>query len=130
MNQEDLLTPRQFFLITFFFIMGSAILFIPSIMAATAKNDAWLATILGVILGLVLNWFYYKMYLPFQGKNLVEIFDDTFGKWIGKFCTINLIIFLIYLNSMIIRGIGDFLSTQFLKETPMEVSILLLICIV
>ncbi|MDP4162700.1 MAG: endospore germination permease, partial [Bacillota bacterium] len=47
-----------------------------------------------------------------------------------KFCTINLIIFLIYLNSMIIRGIGDFLSTQFLKETPMEVSILLLICIV
>lgn len=112
------------------FCVGSAILFIPSILAATAQRDAWLASILGTILGLGLIWFYSKLYVSLKGQTLVQMYDSIFGKWVGKFMTLQFIFYLIFLSSLILRGIGDFLTTQIMKETPMEILIIVLILVV
>lgn len=112
------------------FCIGSAILFIPSILAATAMRDAWLASIVGTLLGLGLIWFYTKLYASLKGQTLVQMYDSIFGKWMGKFFTLQFAIYLIFLSSLILRGIGDFLSTQIMNETPMEILIIILILVV
>ncbi|MGW9530536.1 GerAB/ArcD/ProY family transporter [Paenibacillus terrae] len=46
------ISSRQLLILTILFTIGTAILVIPSVMAATAKQDAWIGALVGVGAGL------------------------------------------------------------------------------
>jgi len=70
----------QLFTLTVFFQIGTTIIFG---FGASAGKDAWIATIISIILGLTAIGLYLTLSYLNPGLTLVEWFPAQFGKWIG-----------------------------------------------
>lgn len=114
------INPRQFTIVVTLFMVGSAILIFPSILASSAKQDSWIAAIAAVCAGLLILPLYASLGKRFPGLGLGEYSQIILGRWLGKAA---FLLFLTYpLLSLILtlRNIGDFMTTQIIRETPMH----------
>lgn len=102
------------------FLFGSTLIVNP---ALSAKNDAWLALILGGVCGALLMGIYVAIALLNPSKTLVEILRDRLGKFVGNVVAILYIWYFIHLASLVFRNFGEFMTTTTFPETPMEVII-------
>ena len=66
MLENGKIAARQFAMLVFMFTAGSSLLLAPAMLATPAKQDAWLAGILGVGAGLLFGLLYTKLadYIP------------------------------------------------------------------
>jgi spore germination protein KB len=108
----------QLFLLITGFLFGSTVIIDP---ALSAKNDAWLATLLGGLGGTILIGIYAAIALLNPSKTLVEILRDRFGKFIGDAIAILYIWYFIHIASLVFRNFGEFICTITFPETPMIV---------
>lgn len=121
MLENGKISVRQFTVLVALYTVGTAILIIPSILAAKAMQDIWIAGLIGLGSGLGLVFFYWKISERFQFMNLVEILEKCFGKWIGKAIAFSYFTFYIFiLSTFVLRDIGDFMLTVMMVETPIE----------
>ncbi|XEC95558.1 GerAB/ArcD/ProY family transporter [Paenibacillus tarimensis] len=111
---------RQFMILVILFSVGTSILLAPSLLASEAKQDAWIAGILGVGVGLLSVWLYNTLGNLFPNKTLVEYSEEILGKWIGKAISLVFFIFIFTLTALVLRNLGDFMTTQIMPETPIE----------
>ncbi|MFC0187212.1 endospore germination permease [Fictibacillus aquaticus] len=121
MLEKGKISVRQFTILVALYTIGTAILIIPSILAAKAKQDAWISGLLGLAIGVAMVIFYWKLSERFQYVNLIEILEKCFGKWIGK--SVGFLFFVCYvllLATFVLRDIGDFMTTVMMVETPIE----------
>ncbi|WP_311284346.1 endospore germination permease [Paenibacillus macerans] len=116
---------RQLTIITIFFTVGSAILITPSGMAESAKQDAWIAGLIGIAAGLPIIWLMVKLVSLYPQKNLVEIMETLLGKWAGKVASLLLIITFFSAPAAVLNDLGEFMTTQLMSETPIESIIIL-----
>lgn len=116
--EKGKINARQFAILVFMFTAGSSLLLAPSMLAAPAKQDAWLAGILGLGGGLLLGVLYHILGNLYPNMNLVQYSEIIFGKWLGKFISILFFPFPIILASLVLRNIGDFLTVYMMPETP------------
>jgi spore germination protein KB len=117
----------QFFILVIMFVVGSSVLYIPTVLAASAKEDAWIVGVIGGALGVGIVFLYIKMAEYSQGKDLIQMYDSVFGFIMGKVFTIIFCFYCLIIASLILRGIGDFMFTQIMPETPIEIIMGLLI---
>lgn len=110
----------QLFLLFSGFLYGSTVILNP---ALSAKNDAWLAIILGGVGGTLLIGIYVSIALLNPSRTLVEILRDRFGKFIGNTVAILYIWYFIHLASLVFRNFGEFIATVTFTKTPMIVVI-------
>ena len=89
--------------------------------AISAKNDAWLAIILGGAGGALLAAMYVAVALLNPSKTLVEILRDRFGRFAGNVVALLYIWYFIHLASLVFRNFGEFITTATFPETPMAV---------
>lgn len=99
---------------------GSAVLIIPSALATFAKSNAWISTLLGLLLGLLLVLLYTKIAAIYPEKTFIELNKVVFGKWIGTIISILFLFPTFLLTAGILREIGDFFTTQVMIETPIH----------
>lgn len=111
----------QFTVLVSFFTIGTSILVAPGLVAISAKNNAWIPTILGLSIGLALVIIYNKLAKSFQQMNFPEYIDYILSPWVGKVITFLFFIFCLILSSLLVRQVGDFTTTQSFVETPMSV---------
>lgn len=111
---------RQFTVLVILFIFGPAVLLIPSHLATEAKQDAWIASVLGVGIGMLLVWLYTTLGNRFPDMTLVEYSEQILGKWLGKTVSLLFFTFFFILAALILRNIGDFLTAQVMPETPIQ----------
>lgn len=130
MLEKGKISVRQFSMIVAFFIVGSAILIIPSILTAKAKQDAWISAVLSVGIGLLIIPLYNALGKRFPDMNFAQYCEVILGRWPGK------AVFLLFLTypfigaALTLRNIGDFMSTQILRETPIQAIHILFIAVV
>ncbi len=120
MRDDFNISALQFIVLVVFFILGSAILFVPAILTGVAKQDAVFANILGSILGYIVVFFYSKFALVFPEQSFIEVIKTTFGKWIGSGFVSIIFIVYIFLCSVLLWDIGDFMVAQILPGTPIQ----------
>jgi spore germination protein KB len=111
---------RQFTVLVMIFTIGSSILVAPSGLAHAAKQDAWIAAILGVGIGLLFVSLYNALGKRFPHMNLVEYSEEVLGKWLGKTVSLLFISYFFVLAALLLREIGDFVTTQIMPETPIQ----------
>jgi spore germination protein KB len=104
------------------FLLGNAILLIPSAVTATAKQDAWLSVLLSVFAGLAIIYTYATLSRMFPGKTFVQYSRETLGKYPGLLAGLIMTWFALHLGSLVVRNFGDFLASTVLQRTPMVVS--------
>ncbi|WP_071394447.1 GerAB/ArcD/ProY family transporter [Bacillus tuaregi] len=105
----------QLFTLTVFYQIGTTIIFG---FGASAGKDAWIATIISILLGTLAIGIYLTLAYLQPGLSLVEWFPAQFGKWIGT--PIAWMYPLMFLYEMA-RGLNDvkYLTTSLILEgTP------------
>ncbi|MBA1335537.1 MAG: hypothetical protein HPY66_1162 [Firmicutes bacterium] len=110
----------QLFLLLTGFLYGSTVIINP---ALGAKNDAWLAIILGGVGGALLMGVYVSIALLNPSRTLVEILRDRSGKFVGNAVSILYIWYFVHLASLVFRNFGEFMVTVTFPETPMIIVI-------
>ena len=121
MLEKGKISPRQAAWLIIAFLMGSAILLIPSAVAATARQDAWLSMILAVLAGLGIAAVYTSLSGRFPGQNFIQLSEIIMGRYVGKLAGLAMIWFALHLGSLVLRNFGDFLTITILQQTPMVI---------
>jgi spore germination protein KB len=109
---------HQFTILVIFFGVGSSILIAPSMLAAVARQDAWLASLIGQFESLFLVAIYIALARRYPRRSWIEINELVFGKWIGKAISLQYLIYFFLLGTLLAGDIGYFLTTQIMPETP------------
>jgi len=114
------ISSTQLFLLLSGFLFGSTVILAP---ARGAKNDAWLAMLLGGAGGVLLMWIYTAIALLNPSKTLVDILKEKLGKVAGNILAVLYTWYFIHLASLVLRDFGEFICTVTFPETPMAVVI-------
>lgn len=124
------ITPRQFKILVVMCFIGTSILLTPGGLAAEAKQDAWIAAILGGILGLLFVWFYNIVGSRFGNLSIVDYSYKVLGKWLGTVFSLLYVSFFLINCATIVWFVGDFVTTQIMPETPIQFTNILMVAIV
>jgi spore germination protein KB len=108
----------QLFILVVLFEMGSAILVG---LGAQAKQDAWIAILLGLAGGIALFFVYYRLFKYYQELPLTSYIQNITGKWIGRILGFLYIVYFIYCASRVLRDFGELLTTTIYTSTPLIV---------
>ncbi|MGG6309443.1 GerAB/ArcD/ProY family transporter [Paenibacillus macerans] len=131
MLNETNISLRQLTILTVLFTVGSAILIVPSGMAAAAKQDAWIAALIGVAAGLLIVWLMGTLSGYYPQMTLVGILETLLGKWMGKAVALILALTLFLAGpATVLHDVGDFMTTQMMPETPIQALVILFATVV
>ncbi|MDQ0226431.1 GerAB/ArcD/ProY family transporter [Metabacillus niabensis] len=118
----------QLYILIIGFQVGSAVLVG---IGNEAKGDAWIAVIIGTIIGVAIIWYYLFILKKLPGKNLFEIILFCFGKWIGKPLIFLYVIYFLYLSARVLRDFDELIVSSIFEFTPIEfISITMILTIV
>jgi spore germination protein KB len=112
------ISATQLFVLVVLFEMGSAILVG---IASDAKQDAWIAVMLGLVGGLMIFLVYHRLYVYYPDLPLTSYVQKITGKWLGRFIGLLYIVYFMYLASRVLRDFGELLSTTIYNNTPLFV---------
>ncbi|MEH7119924.1 GerAB/ArcD/ProY family transporter [Neobacillus vireti] len=108
----------QLFVLIVLFELGTAILFGPG---ATAKQDAWIANLLGLTCGVLLFLVYYRLFTYYPEIPLTSYVQKIIGKWLGGVIAFCYVSYFLYQSSRILRDVGELLVTTIYTNTPLLV---------
>ncbi|WP_406543538.1 GerAB/ArcD/ProY family transporter [Clostridium ljungdahlii] len=80
------------------------------------KTNTWIVLLAGFIIILPLLLIYTSLSKKFPNKNLIEIIETTYGRYLGKIISILYIYFFWYIVSANLRFTADFFSTYLLQK--------------
>lgn len=112
------ISPIQLFCLMFIFELGSAIVVGLGIQA---KQDAWLAILLGMVGGMFLFLMYGYFYFQYPKLPLTSYIIKILGKYIGTPLSFVYILYFLYIAARVLRDFGDLLITSTLRVTPLFV---------
>lgn len=127
---QEKISRNQFAILVMMFTVGSSILILPSGLAAEAKQDAWIAALIAIAVGVALVVLYTALGNRYSTMTLPEYSEIILGKWLGKMVSILYFAFFFLLSALVLRNIGDFLSTYELPHTPIAVTHIVFLLVV
>jgi spore germination protein KB len=121
------ISAHQLFVLIVLFEIGSAIL-VP--LAIEAKQDAWLAILIGLAGGCCLFWVYHVLYSYYPDIPLTEYVQKILGSFLGKILAFFYVLYFMYISARVLRDFGELLITAFYPATPLFVMNALMIIVV
>ncbi|MFJ7887780.1 endospore germination permease [Lysinibacillus xylanilyticus] len=121
MMQDVKINSYQFLVLVILFTIGTSILTVPSALATVAKQDAWISTIIGTGIGLLVVWLFITIANWFPHLTYVQIIEKLFGRWIGKALSAFFVVITLLYASELLYYFGIFLNIHMLPNTPMVV---------
>lgn len=116
--EKEIISSRQFMIITLLFSIGTAILIIPATIANEAKQDAWIAAIIGVAISFLLVKLYISLGKRTPNLTFIEANEKILGRIFGKFTAIGFILLTFLSSGELLYFIGIFMKTEVMPETP------------
>jgi len=110
------ISPLQGAMLLITTITSTAIILLPG---AIAGRDAWLASLVGLAVGLAVAVIISFLGQRFPGKTIIEYTEILLGKFIGKAVSALFLTFFIYLAALTLWDFGVFISNSLLVGTPM-----------
>jgi len=117
---NNYMTARQFAIMTFAFFVGTSILLAPSGLVNDAKQNAWISTLLGGALDLVLVMMYVAIAKRARGNSFLQMNEALLGKWAGRAMYLLFVLFSFLLTALLVGDLGSFLTAEIMQETPVE----------
>ena len=100
---------------------ATGVVFLPSVAAKFAKQDAWMTTGISTIPGIVVVLLVTELYRKFPGKTIIEYSQFILGDWIGKVVGVLYLFFFIHTNAIIIREFSELVLSMLMPRTPLIV---------
>lgn len=106
---EKKISPYQLFAAMFLLPYGSAALFY---LAADAKQDAWIALLLYIIPGMLLQLIYLTLFKYYPEDSLVTCLPKIFGKLAGSILSFLYILYFAYIAARVLRDFTGLVITS------------------
>ncbi|MFJ7307286.1 GerAB/ArcD/ProY family transporter [Peribacillus frigoritolerans] len=120
------ISSHQLMILILLYSVGTVILHTPSPLAGFAKQDAWLAALIGTGIALFFVWFYIRVGNLYPDLALDQINEKVFGKIVGKMINLTFFIWSFSTSSETIYYVGNFIETFWMPDTTLlAVNILL-----
>lgn len=116
--EKEIISSRQFTIVTFLYSIGTAILIIPSSITGAAKQDAWIAASIGVLLSLLVIKLFLTLANQTSSLNFIEANEKILGRFFGKITAICFLILTFLSAGELLYFIGIFMKTEVMPETP------------
>lgn len=116
--QKENISLGQLSTLTILFLLGSAIVIG---IGSDAQNDAWIAQVIALFIGVGVILFYYKFSSNLPEKNLFQIFEFCFGRKISIILSIFYVAYFIYISCRVLRDFGELITTAIMPNTPIEI---------
>jgi spore germination protein KB len=129
MLEKGKINAGEFQVVVITYTIGSSILVAPSLLATLAKQDAWIACILTMVIGLSFVFLYNRLASLYPSMTFVEYNEKILGVWGGKITSLLFLFYYYYLTAALLREIGDFVTTQIMVETPIHVIMIMFLFI-
>ncbi|MBK5497336.1 GerAB/ArcD/ProY family transporter [Peribacillus sp. TH14] len=131
MLEKGKIGSRQLTILVILYTVGDSILVIPSIVASEAKQNGWVSGIFSVAIAPLLVVFLYDALRKcYPDLTLVEYSQKILGKWLGIAISLLFISYFFITTATYLREIGDFMTSQIMPETPIQVIMFLFMSIV
>lgn len=101
------------------YVCGATTIIISSSATSIAKQDSWISVIVAAAVGTAVIWINTYLGGLYPDKTYVEVIQLLLGKWIGLFFSLNFIMMCLIGTSELIWYVGDFFTTQYMKNTPL-----------
>lgn len=121
MEEKVRISTFQLSLLTILFTAGTTFLVIPSSMAAEAKQDAWLSSLLSIVICTGLAYFFIVCSKAMGRKNYIQYLEDVYGKVLGKIISLLYVFFSFISLAALLSYFGFFTTTQILIDTPIKI---------
>jgi spore germination protein KB len=102
--------------------IGSTTLFARGI---EAKQDAWIAVLLGMMMGFIMMWVYTGIQIGYPDKNFPEILIAVLGKWIAKPLILLYALHFLISSTFNLREFSELITITILPKTPISVLIVI-----
>ncbi len=116
--EKEVISSRQFTIITCLLSIGTAILIIPSTIASSSKQDAWIAASIGVVLSLLVVKLFLTLGNQTPTLNFIEANEKILGGFLGKITVIGFLSLTLFSGGELLYFIGIFMKTEVMPETP------------
>lgn len=117
----------QLFLLINLFELGTVYV---SGIGIEAKQEAWLAILLGTIGGIVLILIYYQLYIFYPDQLMTTYLKKIVGNIFGTILGFVYVVYFIYLTSRVLRDFGVLVISISYPETPLFIINALMIIVV
>ncbi|MDP4108584.1 MAG: endospore germination permease [Bacillota bacterium] len=116
--EKGRITGRQFAFLLAGFIQGS--IFLLSFVTNLTKHDTWLALLAAVTLIIPYTAVYFTISKKFPDKNIIQINDEVFGRYLGKIISLYYIIYFNIILSLNLKDLGGFYSSYLIQDQPVD----------
>ncbi|MCT4605159.1 MAG: endospore germination permease [Marinisporobacter sp.] len=127
MNKE-VISDKQGISMMVMFIIGTAVIMARGL---DAKKDLWMAILVAFVTALPLVYLYAYLHEQFPGKNLYDMIEISFGKYIGKIIILLYTWYFFHTAVLVALNYLYFVFVTALAETPriMVMIFMMLLCI-
>lgn len=113
--KKEVISERQGIVLIILFIIGSSVLIGTGVQA---KQDAWVAVSIAAVLSTVVFLMFARILSLYPGKDLFDIMQVVFGKYLGKLLSLPFIWFAFHLGTLVIRNFSEFTNITVFPDTP------------
>ncbi|KGK89435.1 spore gernimation protein [Desulfosporosinus sp. HMP52] len=100
-------------------LLGTTFLPVASIVALVGGRDGWMSVLPGFALGIPYSLMILSLMKYYPRRNLLQISEEAFGRWIGKLIGIIYLLCAIYLGGLLLGQVGDIYQTSIMPLTPL-----------
>ncbi|MBT2667182.1 endospore germination permease [Bacillus sp. ISL-4] len=131
MLEKGKIGSRQLMILVILYTLGDSILVLPSIVTSEAEQDGWVSGIIGVAIAPLLVIFLYDaLRKRYPDSTLVEYSQKILGKWLGIAVSLLFISYFFITTATYLSEIGDFMISQIMPDTPIQVIMILFMSVV
>ncbi|HLU22372.1 MAG TPA: endospore germination permease [Bacillaceae bacterium] len=108
-------------------VIGVGVLRLPLIAVEYGDTAAPILTFVATICSFIMLIVLCKLGIRFPNQTIIEYSEEIVGKWLGKLYSIVVIVFFTILTGLTSREFGAVVVTAVLKETPIEVTVIVML---
>ncbi|MFC4100593.1 GerAB/ArcD/ProY family transporter [Paenibacillus xanthanilyticus] len=120
----------QLLALVMLYTLGDTLLVVPGYAAMMARRDGWLSGMLSLAMGMGVLLLFAMLHRRHPDRTFVEMCQSMLGRWAGGLAAGAFVFFLLVLASSMIRVLTDFMSTQIMPNTPVQVIAILFLALV
>jgi len=108
----------QLWLLVINFVVGSALLIIPSITVSQAKQAGWIAMLIAIIVGSIFAYIMVSLANHYPNQTIVEIAQTLLGKKLGIIIGLMYAWYFLHIAVLVMEDAGDFITASIMPNTP------------
>ncbi len=116
----------QFLFTIVCFLQASS--FLTLFVVDVARQDSWIVILSGIVCFLPVLWLYRTLMVRFPDKNLLQVFEEVYGRAVGKVLGLLYVWYFITLTSLNLADLGSITESAVMERTSMVV--LLVMCVI